>query len=377
MDRQQRKRALLIGGGVLLLAALVYAFLPDPIPVETATATRGPLRVTVEEEGETRLADRYTVSAPVAAVVRRIDLEPGDPVQAGQVVARLEAAPLDPRARSEADARVRAAEAALEEAEVAAQAARAEAARTERLHDGGAATRRDLERATAEQARALSALERAQAEFTAARAARQGSGAGMPPEVLRAPTAGRVLAVHHESEGAVNPGEPLLEIGDTRRLEITADVLSQDAVRIRPGAPVLIDEWGGDRTLEGVATRVEPEGYTRVSALGVEERRVPVRAAITSPPAQWDALGSGYRALVTFVVWQDDDVLQVPTAALFRTETGWAVFVRDGGRARLTEVRVGQQAALRSQVLSGLEPGQEVVVHPPNELEDGARVDIQ
>ncbi|HSH45858.1 MAG TPA: efflux RND transporter periplasmic adaptor subunit, partial [Longimicrobiales bacterium] len=277
---------------------------------------------------------------------------------------------------SEALARVEAAEAAAGEAEIAAQTAATEAERTRRLHEGGAATRRDLERTAAEHAQALAALETARAELAAARAARDGA-SQLPPEVLRAPTAGRVLTVHRESQGYVNPGEALMEIGDTRRLEVTADVLSQDAVRIPTGAAVRIDDWGGTATLQGVVTRVEPEGFTEVSALGVEERRVPVRAAITSPPSMWADLGSGYRVLATFVVWQGDSVLQVPTAALFRSEEGWAVFVVDGSRARHREVDVGHQADLRAQILSGVEEGQEVIIHPPNELEDGARVDVR
>lgn len=375
MTRPTRKRVALIAGGILLLAALVYAFLPDPIPVDAAVAERGPLQVIIEEEGETRLTDRYVVSSPVAAFADRIDLEPGDRVEQGQPLVRLEPASLDPRARNEAAARLRAARAAVQHATVAVERAAADAARMETLFEAGAATRQAMEQAAAEHARAAAALETARAELSAAQAASATGGA--VPDVVRAPAAGRVLAVHHESEGPVSPGEPLLEVGDTERLEVRADVLSRDAVRIDSGDRVIIDEWGGDHQLEAVVTRVAPEGFTEISALGVEERRVPVRADLISPPAAWAALGSGYRVLARFIVWESDDVLQVPTSALFRTEEGWGAFVIDDGRAELRAVEVGQQADLRTRILGGLEEGDVVVVHPPNDLEDGARVRVR
>ncbi|HEX2207150.1 MAG TPA: HlyD family efflux transporter periplasmic adaptor subunit, partial [Longimicrobium sp.] len=194
-------------------------------------------------------------------------------------------------------------------------------------------------------------------------------------DVLRAPAAGRVLAVHRRSEGYVGPGEPLLEIGDPERLEVRADVLSQDAVRIRPGTPVLLEQWGGDAPLRAVVWRVEPQGFTEVSSLGVEEQRTAVVAGLVTPPAVWaSALGSGYRVLARFVVWEGRGVLQVPTSALFRAGDGWAVFVVEGGRAVRRPVAVGRQAGLAAQVVSGLREGETVVVHPGNELEDGVRV---
>jgi HlyD family secretion protein len=320
------------------------------------------------------------VTAPVAAFVRRIELEVGDRVDAGTPLVRLEpprAGILDPRAQAEAVARATAARAGLNQAEIVARQAAAELARQERLLAGGAATAQAVEQATAEVARAVGARDAARAELavaeSAVRSATPGSGLQVQ-DVVRAPAAGRVVAVHHRSEGHVNPGEPLLEVGSTERLDVSVDVLSQDAVRIEPGMRVLLEQWGGPQPLEAVVTRIEPEGFTRVSALGVEERRVTVRAGITSPDDEWSALGPGYRVLARFIVWSSPDELRVPTAALFRHGDGWAVFVVERGRAVLRPVRVGRMAGLSAQVLDGLQDGVVVIVHPGNNVEDGTRV---
>jgi HlyD family secretion protein len=380
MNRITRKRAIMIGVAVLVVAALVYSFLPDPVPVQTASVTRGPLRVVVEEEGETRVEDRYVITSPVAAFAQRIDLEVGDRVRAGEPVVRLEpprAAILDPRAQAEAAARAEAARAGLGQAEVVAAQAVAERERVERLVAAGAATRQALEQATAESARALAARDAARAELSAAQTSlRRGAGTARLPaqETLTAPASGRVLAVHLRSEGHVAPGEPLVEVGDTERLEVSAAVLSQDAVRIQPGIPVLLDQWGGDGALEAVVSRVEPHGFTQVSALGVQERRVRVVAGLVSPATAYAGLGPGYRVLARFVVWEDPDALQVPTAALFRHHDGWAVFVVQDRRAVLRPVAVGREAGLTTQILSGLQEGETVVVHPGNDVDDGVRV---
>lgn len=379
MGRPSRRTLLLAVAGVVVALALLYAFVPDPIPVDTAVAARGPLQVVVEEEGETHIEDRYVITAPVAAYLGRIRLEAGDTVGRGEVVARLErprSAILDPRTRAQAQARLRAAEAALADAAVAVERTAADRERARALLRAGAVSPQRMEEADAAARRAVAEREAARAERAAALAELRGGreGAGEVPEVLRAPAAGRILSVRRRSEGHVAPGEPLIEVGDTRRLEIRADVLSQDAVRIRPGTRVIVDQWGGDTTLDAVVTRVEPEAVTEVSALGVEEQRVPVRADLTSPPEAWAGLGSGYRVLARFVVWEEEDVLQVPTSALFRTDQGWGVFAVEGGRAVRRAVELGRQAGLASQVLSGIANGDTVVVHPPNELEDGARV---
>lgn len=394
MTAQTRKRLLLIAAGVLVLALVVYGFLPDPVPVQTATAERGPLRVIVEEEGETQVAERYAIASPVAAFVRRVTVEVGDVVRSGEPVVHLEPPRepiLDPRTRAEATARVEAARAAAAQAAEQARAAAAaaeqaaeERRRTERLAADASATPQALEQATAEaeqaeanHAAARAAAAAARADLAAAQSTLRGTSgdANLPVQsVLRAPADGRILAVHRRSEGPVGPGEPLVEVGDTERLEVHVDVLSQDAVRIQPGTRVLIDQWGGDVALEAVVDRVGPDGFTDVSSLGVEERRVPVVAFLTSPPAAWRGLGSGYRVLARFVVWEDAGVLQVPAGAVFRTEDGWAVFVIEGGRAERRPVRIGRQAGLAVQVLAGLEAGEAVIVHPDTALEEGVRV---
>lgn len=397
MKRPSRKRIILIGAGVLLVVALVLGFLPDPVPVQTAVAQRGPLEVVVEEEGETRVVQRYVVSSPVPAFARRIDLEVGDPVAQGQPLVRLEpprSPILDPRARAEAASRVQSAGAAVQRAqeqvhaaEAGAQRAVAERDRIERLAAGGSATQQAVEQAVAAAAEAVAnveaaraGLDAARADLTAARAAldiASGTGALTVQEVLRAPAAGRVLAVHRRSEGQVNAGEPLVEVGDTERLEVWSDVRSQDAVRIRPGTRVLLDDWGGDIPLEAVVQRIEPQGFTAVTALGVEEQRVPIVAGVQSDLEVWEeVLGAGYRVLARFVVWESDDVLQVPTSALFRYGEGWAVFVIEGGRAVRRPITVGQQSGLAAQVVDGLEEGERVIVHPSNTIADGVRVDV-
>ncbi len=367
MFKLKRKHVFLGIVTVLVLAALVWSFLPKPIPVQTAVVRRGPLQVIVEEEARTEVVDRYTISSPVIAWVRRIDLVAGDSVVAGQPLAYLEpprTPVLDPSGRTGAEARVRAAEAA-------AAHTRTERERIERLVAADAATRQALERAVSE-------AERADAELEAARAALRrvsGGGALRVEEILRSPAAGRVLSVPSRSARQVNPGEPLMVVGSTQSLEVHADVLSQDAVRIRPGTRALLEQWGGENPLEAVVTRVEPQGFTSVSSLGVEEQRVRVVAAIESPPERWNGgLGAGYQVLARFIVWEGEDVLQVPSAALFRVGQEWAAFVVESGRAVLRTVRIGQQAGLDTQVLEGLEEGEQVIVHPGNAIEDGVEV---
>lgn len=366
MTRTTRKRLIFIVVGLVVVAALVYGFLPEPVVVDLATVERGPLQVIVEEEGETQLTETYVVSSPVAAYAHRIELEEGDRVERGEPIVRLEpprAPLLDPRTRAEAQARAEAAEAAVRQAEE-------ERERVERLFEEGSATQQAL-------TQAQSAAARARAELRAAQAALQRAPAGPVDgtDVLRAPVTGRVVAVHRTSAGPVAPGAPLVELGDVDTLEVHVDVLSQDAVRITRGTRVLFEQWGGDRVLEGVVDRVEPRGFTEVSSLGVEEKRVTVVAQLTSPPAAREGLGAGYRVLARFVVWEGEEVLHVPTSALFRTDDGWAVFVVDGGVAVRRAVEIGHQAGLTAEVLSGLEAGEEVIAHPENDLTEGTRVE--
>lgn len=387
-----------VGWLVLLLAVgglLAWGFWPRPVPVETAPARVAPLTVTVEEEGRTRVKDRFVITAPVAGYLRRIDLEVGDPVTVGEPLARIEPAPsevLDPRSRAEAEARAAAARASLaaarEEAEAAraaAELARLELARTEKLRAEDSVSEDALDRARARARQATAglrsaefAVEVARFELDAARTALEYAGATAEdaPEVvvLRAPVAGRVLTLHRESEGVVGRGEALLELGDPHALEVEVDLLSADAVRVGPGTPVRFTRWGGERTLEGVVRRVEPVGFTKISALGVEEQRVWVISDLTSPRDQWAALGDGYRVEASFVVWHDDAVLQVPTSALFRHGEGWAVFRVADGRARRTPVEVGRRSGLVAQITEGLPEGAPVITHPDDRIADGVRV---
>ena len=366
MNRQTRKRIVLTVVALVVLALLVYAFLPKPVPVQTAQVRQGPLQVTVEEEGETEVADRYAITSPVLAFLRRIRLEPGDMVARGAPVASLEPPRtpiLDPSSRAEAAAHVRSAEA------VARNAAN-ERERMERLAAGGSATRQQLDQATAEAARAAAELAEAEAALRRAEGYRN-----LPVQrVLTAPVAGRVLAVRRKSEGQVNPGDTLLVIGNARNLEVHVDVLSEDAVRIHAGTKVQIDQWGGPVPLTAVVQRVEPQGFTKVSSLGVEEQRVMVIATLTSPPELWQSVGAGYRVIARFVIWETGSALQAPSSALFRVGDGWAAFVVEDGRAKRRTVTIGQQAGLTTQILGGLKAGELVIVHPSNEISDGVRV---
>jgi HlyD family secretion protein len=378
--RPTRRQAILAGVGLLVVVAMLLLLRPASLSVQTAAVESRALQVVIEEEGETRVVNRYVVAAPVTAWAQRVNLEVGDVVESGQLLVRLEpprAAMLDPRSQSEAAARVSTARAALQHAEIAARQAAADRDRLATLYEEGATARQAVEQATVQAARAHAARDAARAELDAAQAAQRTAATPAAQAVagaVRAPSGGRVLAIHHESEGHVSPGQPLLEIGDTRQLQVQIDVLSQDAVRLAPGTRALLDQWGGTVTLEAVVTHIDPQGFTRVSALGVEERRVRVLADIVTPAEEYASLGAGYRVLARFIVWEGTDVLQVPTAALFRHGDGLAAFVVEDGVARMRPVETGVQAGLATQVVSGLHPGDVVIVHPGNQVEDGVRV---
>lgn len=380
----------------LVTAGLVIGFMPRAVPVDVAEVTRGPLMVTVEEEGKTRVRERYLVSAPVAGYARRIDLKAGDAVAAGQGVAAIEPArsvALDPRARAQAQAQVSAAQAALVVAQENARAAGAaahlaqqERTRAESLRQSNFISTQALDTARTAETRARAAEQSAHyaarvarfdletARAAAASTARLQAGGAVEVLQVRAPVAARVLRLQHESEGPVAAGQPLLELGNPESLEAEVEVLSTDAVRIATGSKVMLDRWGGDRTIEGRVRVVEPGGFTKISALGVEEQRVRVIVDFTSPREAWARLGDGYRVEARFVLWEGRDVLQLPGSALFRHGKGWAVFRLDGRRARLTPVGIGQRAGLATQVLSGLKAGDRVVAHPDETVRDGVRV---
>lgn len=393
------RRIILFAAAAVALASLAWmVFRPAPIRVDVASVRRGDLQVTVDEEGETRVRERYVVAAPTTGRVLRISLDEGDAVKAGALVARIEPAPLDPRARAAAEARLEAAEATQQAADARVSLAKANqeqarrsGRRAEELRKAGTLSAEAHEQAQLDQTRAREeyqaarfAADAAAHEVDAARAAliaayENSSAAGkreddcraVPCVDVRAPVAGEVLRVHEESERIVTAGTPLIEIGDPGTLEIVVDVLSRDAVRIHPGAPVLVEDWGGGHPLRARVRRVEPSAFTKVSALGVEEQRVNVIADFVDPPT---GLGDGYRLEARIVVWQGSDVLAVPTGALFRTGDAWSVFVVEDGVARRREVEVGQRGSAAAVVLKGLREGDVVVLHPSDQLRDGARV---
>lgn len=382
---------------LLVVSALMAMLLwPKATLVDTARVTQGPVRDVVEAEGRTRLRDRYVITAPIAANARRLELEPGDAVQSGQSLVTLEpmAAPaLDARSRAEAVARIAAARgraAAAREAASAAAAqarqARADANRTQRLKRDQlvSAATADQARVAAEQAeretnsaRFLEAT--ARHELSAAQAVlTHGSGErGSSVLQLTSPVAGVVLRRHFESARPVQPGEPLLEIGDPDGLEIEVDVLSADAVRLRPGMHVELVRWGETQPLQGRVRRIEPGGFTKVSALGVEEQRVWVIVDITSPHAQWHHLGEAYRVNARFMLREANDTLRIPASAVFFDDGATAVFRVEQGKARRTPVVIGLQGEGLADVRQGLKSGDVVIVHPDRSLSDGDRVRVR
>jgi len=395
-----RRRIGLMLLALAIMAALAYGFWPRPLWVEAATVARQPLRVTVEAEGKTRIIDRYVLSAPVAGYLHRIESKVGDGVRQGQSLATIDPLPsevLDPRRRAQAEARVAASEASLQAAQETMAATQAEADYAKLEFERMRAlckqkcvvteSERDRAESRARQTQAQLrsaqfAVEVARHEVEAAQtalhhSAAQPAGAARETVVVRAPVDGQVLGCPRQSEGIVEAGAALLEVGDPRALEVAVDVLSADAVRIRPGTPVVLERWGGEQPLEGVTRTVEPVGFTKLSALGVEEQRVWVIADLRSPAEAWSRLGDGYRVEASFIVWQGEQVLQVPASALFRQGEGWAVFAIENGQARRRGVEIGQRGGLNVEIRSGLTEGEQVVTHPDDALQEGAAVWIR
>lgn len=390
-----KRAAIIVGLAIVVVVAVVLGYREDPVAVSLAPVERGPLRVTVEEEGRTRVRERYVISSPVPAYAPRVVLHAGDPVEQEQVLLELRPTPstaLDARARAEAEANVDRAKAALdaeqsrlEAGHARRQLAQQEMDRIEPLYESGTVSRRELDRAAAELREAEAALtssryavEVARQELRAARAVLEYSTGSETPEAipLISPVGGEVLKVHHESQGTVQAGEPILTVGDPSSLEVEVDVLSADAVRIEPGMPVEFHRWGRDEPLKGQVRVVEPSGFTKISALGVEEQRVLVIADITSPFEEWHSLGDAYRVEALFILWEGEDVLQVPSSALFRDDAGnWAVFVAADGRAGQRRVTVGHRGDLSVEITDGLESGEWIVTHPDDSLSEGTRIE--
>lgn len=393
------RKTFMILAAALLLGGITWLAMRSPTQLASiGTVTRGPLEVVLQEEGKTRIKQRYVIAAPVAGTVRRIALQPGDAVQAGQTLAEIDAAAsslLDPRARSQAQADVRSAQAQLDAARKHSSAAlasqrlaQADWQRAQSLHPSGAISKQELDQARtrhdaaqAEWGVARADEQAASARLAAARAllqeeGRAAEGTDSTGKVLSvtAPAAGRILKRPIESSMPVAMGQTLMEVGDPSQLEIEVEVLSGDAVRLAAGMPARISRWGGEGALQAKVARVEPGGFTKVSALGVEEQRTRVILDLESPQQQWAALGDGYRVEVEFIVQRADNVLQVPANALFRLGDGWAAYRLVNGKAQRTPVQIGMRSALAAEVKSGLEQDQSVIIQPDERIGDGTRI---
>lgn len=386
-------------GGVAALALVVWALLPSPIPVETATVSQGRFVASVDEDGKTRVRERYVVAAPLAGRLTRVTLKAGDAVQTDAIVATILPSPapfLDERSRQEAQERLGAAEAARERtkamvdrANAQTTQAKADRDRVRTLAERGVSTAQALERA--ETAMRVAERDLRAAEFQDHAAAHEveqaqavlaqyrNSHGANPPEQwnVGAPVAGLVLKVNQESETVVQPGTPLIEIGDPRDLEVVVDVLSTDAVEIHPGAAVAIEHWGGPGNLQGRVRRVEPTAFTKISTLGVEEQRVNVLIDIVSPEKDWARLGDGYQVDARITVFSRDDATIVPAGALFRTGEHWNVYVVNENRAERRAVTLLRRSGRFAAVSAGLRPGERVIVYPSDRIAPGARVEAR
>lgn len=384
---------------VIVAALAVWAMLPKPIPVDVAAVSKGQFVATVDEDGKTRVRERYVVAAPLAGRLTRVRLKAGDAVKADEAIATILPTPapfLDPRSRQEAEERLGAAEAAHERTKAMVERAQAQAVqaqndfeRTRTLKERGVSTAQALERA--ETAMRVAERDQRAAQFQdhaaehdveqakALLARYQDGNASNPPERwnLSAPVSGVVLNVTQESETAVQPGAPILAIGDPRDLEVVVDVLSTDAVEIKPGAQVTIEHWGGPGDLTGRVRRVEPAAFTKVSTLGVEEQRVNVLIDIASPEKAWAGLGDAYQVDARITVFSRDDATIVPSGALFRVGSDWSLYVVNNGRAERRAITLLRRSGQFAAVAAGVAPGEQVIVYPSDRIAPGVRVEAR
>ncbi len=383
--------------GAALIFLLFQGLRTAPIAVETGTITRGPLTVTVLEEGKTRIRHRYLITPPVAGYLNRVPLRAGARIEAGKtVLATIQPQPagfLDPRARAEAEARVKASEAAMMQRETQIERARAaldlaqkELARAKELKKSGAIATKDWDTAesqvsflsrdlnTAQFAMQVSEFELAQARAALNQVQTPMTENSDPLKII-APVDGYVLSVFEESARMVMAGTQIMEVGDHTDLEAEIELLSSDAVGVQLGADVIIEQWGGEKPLRGKVSVVEPGGYTKVSALGVEEQRVKVRVNFIDPLPSGTTLGDRFRVEARIVTWHGENVLQVPTGALFRRGGDWMTFLFEGGKARQTKVEIAHNNGVTAEVLSGLAQGQRVILHAPDAVVDGGKVE--
>lgn len=401
--RRWATRIVLIAVALGVVGAVIYGLIPKPVKVESTEVSQGKMAVTVDDDGKTRVKDRYIISAPLAGDLSRIKLEPGDKIDEETVLATLLPVPSplqDPQSRAQARARLSAASdahrqaiSAQKSAQAAFEFASSEIKTQRELADQGSIPGQELDRAeldlrtrkadlssakyAAQVARhqvavARAALDRFRSDKSDKKPASLNGGEQMP---LRAPAVGVVLDVMAESGGVVQPGTPIIEVGDSSALEVVVDVLTRDAVRVKPGDVAQIKRWGGEHTLEARVTRIEPKAFTEMSSLGVQEQRVNIILELTSAPEDWSALGDGYRVDASITVWQTDDALQVPASAVFRHDANWSVFMVDAGVARRRTVKIGHRNGVDVQILDGLGQGDVVILHPGEEVGDGADVE--
>jgi HlyD family secretion protein len=395
------KRSLAIAVLAAAIGALVYALLPQPVAVDSVVIARGAMRVTVDEEGKTRIREIYRISAPIAGKVQRSGRKVGDDVIAGETpvaVIRPSDPPfLDRRTRQELEAAVSAARAAIAHAETEVRKARTELKfaesdfeRSKSLSRTNVISERAMERSALDVEVRKDALAAAEASLDLRKRELDSAQARLigPEDIgvyaidpssccveVHAPVSGRVLKIVTESEQVVQAGALLLEVGDPKDLEIVVELLSSDAVKVAAGNDATIEDWGSDRSLKARVRRVEPSGFTKVSALGIEEQRVNVVLDIVEPPEAWTELGHDFRVFARIVVWQSDDVLRVPLGALFRSGSAWSVFRIEEGRARLVPVEIGQRNAEMAEVTGGLGESDRVVLHPSDRVGDGVAVE--
>lgn len=383
-------------GIALALALLVWAFLPQAIEVELAGVTQGRFERSVQEDGKTRLRERYVVSTPLTGRVARIDLKQGDAVERDAVLATLwPVTPnlLDERTRQEQNERIGAMEASVrrasanvERAKAALEQAIADLKRSETLAQQGFVSPtqnetgrlnvrlREKELESARQEEHATRHELDQSRIAIRQFAQGAEGGSQRSWAIKAPIAGKVLKVNQQSEGVVQAGTALIELGNPAQLEVVVDLLTEDAAQIRPGTPATLSNWGGPQTLQARVRLIEPAAFTKVSALGVEEQRVNVVLDITSPPEQWQTLGDGFKADVRILVQVVENAIKIPVSALFPLGARSALFVVDGGRARQHEVEVLARNGHEAWVKTELKPGTEVIVYPPTALQEGDRV---
>jgi HlyD family secretion protein len=386
MQMPTRKTIYWLAAALAALLLIAFFFRPVPVRVDIGKVETGSMQVTVDELGETRSHDRFVITAPVAGRLARIELHDGDAVQQNQVVAQIAPVPLSVRERNEQAARIAAAESQQRTAEELVrhgladlEQAKRESKRVQKLVQGGFMSAQAAEQARNAEVTIANEVDAARFRVKSAAAEVTLAKSGLlalqdGPDALfkiRSPVAGRILRIADASERVVAAGTPLLTLGDLSRLEVVIELLSTEAVKVKPGMPVMLDGWGGNKSLKAKVLRVEPFAFTKVSALGIEEKRSNVVAEFVETPQEF---GDGYRVNAKIVVWSAEAVNKVPASALFRCGEEWCAFVVEKGVAKRRVVKIAQRNAQEAEVLQGLVPGETVIRHPANQIDEGVRV---